>query len=112
PPSARYRKVPSHATRYQANGREENMPRLSGRRILITGGASGIGRATCELFEREGAAVAVFDRVPAADDSTFSVTGDVSDPASVTNAVQQSAQALGGLDGLVNAAGVFFNKGL
>ena len=38
------------------------MPRLDGRKILITGGASGIGRATCELFAREGAAVAVLDR--------------------------------------------------
>ena len=38
------------------------MPRLENRKILITGGASGIGRATCELFAREGAAVAVLDR--------------------------------------------------
>jgi NAD(P)-dependent dehydrogenase (short-subunit alcohol dehydrogenase family) len=88
------------------------MARLDGRRILVTGGASGIGRATCELFVREGAAVAVLDRHTAHVPGMHTITGDVSDAASVSRAVQEAAQALGGLDGLVNAAGVFFNKGL
>ena len=37
------------------------MARLTGRKILITGGASGIGRATAALCAKEGAAVAVLD---------------------------------------------------
>jgi NAD(P)-dependent dehydrogenase (short-subunit alcohol dehydrogenase family) len=88
------------------------MPRLAGRRILITGGASGIGRATCELFAREGAAVAVLDRDAARIATGHAIAADVSDAASVSRAVQQAAQALGGLDGLVNAAGIFINRNL
>jgi len=88
------------------------MPRLSGRRILITGGASGIGRATCELFTREGAVVAVLDRDAARTGGAHAIAADVSDSASVTRAVQDAAQALGGLDGLVNAAGVYINRDL
>ena len=88
------------------------MPRLENRKILITGGASGIGRATCELFAREGAAVAVLDRAGAQTNVGHAIAGDVSDAASVARAMQQAADALGGLDGLVNAAGVLFNRGL
>ena len=94
------------------------MPRLANRKILITGGASGIGRATSELFAREGAAVAVLDRdATSAEAVARSIDGhafaaDVSDASAIARAVQDAAQALGGLDGLVNAAGVFINKGL
>ncbi len=88
------------------------MGRLENRKILITGGASGIGRATCELFVREGAAVAVLDRTVARIDGVHGIAADVADPASVTRAMQEAVQALGGLDGLVNAAGVFINRGL
>jgi len=88
------------------------MARLDGRKILVTGGASGIGRATCELFAREGASVAVIDRDTTRITGAQAIACDVSDATSVTRAVQQAAQVLNGLDGLVNAAGVFFNKGL
>ncbi len=88
------------------------MPRLENRKILITGGASGIGRATCELFAREGAAVAVLDRDTARVAGAHAIAGDVSDATSVARAMLQAAQVLGGLDGLVNAAGVFINRGL
>jgi NAD(P)-dependent dehydrogenase (short-subunit alcohol dehydrogenase family) len=88
------------------------MPRLAGRKILITGGASGIGRATCELFAREGAAVAVLDRHIAGVTTGHAIATDVSDAASVARAIREASQALGGLDGLVNAAGVFINRGL
>jgi len=87
------------------------MARLQGRKILITGGASGIGRATTALFAREGAAVAVLDRTPGPDGGYF-VQVDVADPDSVRQAVTAVASALGGLDGVVNAAGIFSAAGL
>lgn len=87
------------------------MARLQGRRIIITGGASGIGRATATLFRREGAAVAVLDRTDSPDGlPSFQV--DVSDAASVEQATGAAVAALGGLDGLVNAAGIFSAAGL
>jgi NAD(P)-dependent dehydrogenase (short-subunit alcohol dehydrogenase family) len=88
------------------------MPRLTARKILITGGASGIGRATCALFVQEGASVVVLDRNTADVADVRGIAADVSDAASVTRAMQEAAQAMGGLDGLVNAAGVFINKDL
>lgn len=85
--------------------------RLAGRRILVTGAASGIGRAIAELFIRAGAHVAALDRrqpeaLPGA--STLSITceADITDPQAVERAVQQAVDAFGGLDGVVNAAGI------
>ena len=88
------------------------MPRLTGRKILITGGASGIGRATCALFVQEGASVVVLDRNIANVADVHAIAADVSDAGSVARAMQEAAQAMGGLDGIVNAAGVFINKDL
>ena len=94
------------------------MPRLAGRRILVTGGASGIGRATAALFAREGAAVAVLDRAAEAARAVALEIGgtgvpiDVADPASVDAAVAQAASALGGVDGVVNAAGILSSPGI
>ena len=87
------------------------MARLAGRKILITGGASGIGRATASLFRREGADVAVLDRTADDQDGIF-VPVDVADPVSVQQAVRAAETALGGLDGVVNAAGIFSAAGL
>lgn len=87
------------------------MARLAGRKILITGGASGIGRATALLFRQEGADVAVLDRAAGDQDGIF-VPVDVADPASVQQAVRAAESALGGLDGVVNAAGIFSAAGL
>jgi NAD(P)-dependent dehydrogenase (short-subunit alcohol dehydrogenase family) len=81
--------------------------RLQGRRVLITGGGSGIGRATAALFRAEGAKVAVLDRAVAADDGGLALPCDVSDEQAVVASVRQAAEAMGGLDGLVNAAGIF-----
>ena len=82
--------------------------RLAGRRILITGGASGIGRATAELFAKEGAKIAVMDRqFTMAEDVARAIKGvaveaDVADEESTNNAVAKAVKALGGLDGLVH----------
>lgn len=88
---------------------------LAGRRILITGAAKGIGLATVERFVTEGARIAAVDRDEAAlatlagrfsHQQLHTAWADVADPSSVTAAVAESAAALGGLDGIVNAAGI------
>jgi NAD(P)-dependent dehydrogenase (short-subunit alcohol dehydrogenase family) len=73
---------------------------LEGRRAIVTGGASGIGRATCERFQREGARVAVVDIV---EDAEFPC--DVRDADRVREVFAAAADAMGGLDILVNNAG-------
>ncbi|HKH26640.1 MAG TPA: SDR family NAD(P)-dependent oxidoreductase, partial [Acidimicrobiia bacterium] len=88
------------------------------RSVLITGGASGMGRATALLLAREGTAVAVVDRaVDAAEDVTREITAaggeaitapaDVGDENEVAAAVASAVDAFGGLDGVVTSAGVF-----
>jgi NAD(P)-dependent dehydrogenase (short-subunit alcohol dehydrogenase family) len=75
-------------------------------RALVTGGASGIGRATAELLASRGWSVAVLDRAGGAPDGVRFVEADVTDGAAVQAAVAEAAAALGGLDVLVNNAGV------
>jgi NAD(P)-dependent dehydrogenase (short-subunit alcohol dehydrogenase family) len=87
------------------------MGRLFGRKILITGGSSGIGQATAALFIHEGAKVAILDRSATGREEIF-VAVDVADPVSVQQAVRTAETALGGLDGVVNAAGIFAASGL
>jgi NAD(P)-dependent dehydrogenase (short-subunit alcohol dehydrogenase family) len=86
--------------------------RLQGRRILITGAASGIGQRTAELFAAEGAALTLLDcdrkRLASVTRETggTAVEADVTQEPSVTHAVEQGASAMGGIDGVVNAAGI------
>jgi NAD(P)-dependent dehydrogenase (short-subunit alcohol dehydrogenase family) len=83
--------------------------RLTGRRIVITGAASGIGRRTAQLFAGEGAALTLLDRDAghlSAATGGLAVAADVTDEASVMAAVEQGAAAMGGIDGIVNAAGI------
>ena len=85
--------------------------RLRGRRVLVTGAASGIGLATARLFRQEGAAVAMLDRdetglAKARVDGATTLVCDVADERQVRAAVAQAATALGGLDGVVNSAGI------
>ncbi|MFH9084875.1 SDR family NAD(P)-dependent oxidoreductase [Streptomyces sp. NPDC017673] len=83
------------------------MSDFAGLRALVTGGASGIGRATADLLAARGAQVAVLDLDPSAvDKPLLGLRADVTDDASVRTAVQDAAEALGGLDILVNNAGV------
>ncbi|PXA82846.1 3-oxoacyl-ACP reductase [Nostoc sp. 3335mG] len=86
--------------------------RLDGRKILVTGAASGMGRAIARRFAQEGAGLALLDRNA---DGVAAVAGevgaqgygcDVSDRAQVADVVGRAGDALGGLDGIVNAAGI------
>ncbi|MDX3352192.1 SDR family NAD(P)-dependent oxidoreductase [Streptomyces sp. ME01-24h] len=80
---------------------------LEGLCALVTGGASGIGLATARLLDARGARVAVLDVAP--DGLPEQLTGfraDVRDDASTRAAVDAATEALGGLDVLVNNAGV------
>jgi 2-keto-3-deoxy-L-fuconate dehydrogenase len=81
------------------------------RRVVVTGAASGIGRATAALLVARGTTVAGLDRDPgvvAAMDAlgALGVVADVSDFAAVESALADAADAIGGIDGVVNSAGV------
>ena len=87
--------------------------RLAGRVALISGGASGIGRAAAELFAREGAKVTIADidgqagaaLARALGDAALFVPTDVTDEASVEAVVAAAEQRFGKLDLLLNSAG-------
>jgi NAD(P)-dependent dehydrogenase (short-subunit alcohol dehydrogenase family) len=74
---------------------------------IVTGGASGIGLATARLLLARGARVAVLDRhIPEPDDSMTWLEADVTDDEAVRSAVAAVALALGGIDILINNAGI------
>jgi len=89
-------------------------PDLAGKRVVITGGASGIGLAAAGRFRDEGARVAILDiDVPALERIRGELTGvdafiaaDVSDPSSVERAFTQVDSLIGGVDVLVSNAGI------
>jgi 3-oxoacyl-[acyl-carrier protein] reductase len=87
--------------------------RLEGKSALVTGGAQGFGLGIVETFAREGARVAVVDvngdaarKVAEGIPGAIAVAADVSKAADVNRAVQETVQAFGGLDVLVNNAGI------
>jgi 3-oxoacyl-[acyl-carrier protein] reductase len=88
------------------------MGRLEGRKVLVTGAASGMGLEIAELFAGEGASLALLDRnaqgVTEAAQTlrAFGAACDVTDRAVVDRVVAEAAGMLGGLDGIVNAAGI------
>jgi NAD(P)-dependent dehydrogenase (short-subunit alcohol dehydrogenase family) len=90
---------------------------LSGRRALVTGAGSGIGKACAQVLTEQGAAVAALDLRPEAAlgvSTELAATGaravgygcDVADEASVSQAVANAVAELGGLDTVVAAAGI------
>ena len=84
---------------------------MVGRRVAVTGAASGIGAATAHLLQLQGWHVACLDRNFAGASATAGANGvaievDIADEASVVRAVAQAAEALEGLDALVTAAGI------
>ncbi|WP_406262614.1 SDR family oxidoreductase [Streptomyces chartreusis] len=83
------------------------MSDFDGLKALVTGGASGIGRATAELLAGRGARVAVLDLDPSSvDKPLLAFRADVTDDASVREAVAAAVADLGGLDVLINNAGI------
>jgi NAD(P)-dependent dehydrogenase (short-subunit alcohol dehydrogenase family) len=90
--------------------------RLAGRHVLITGAASGIGKATAELFAQHGAKVALVDfneegvKQVAADLGGVAVPFDLSKTDEVEAMVEQAAADLGALDGVVNGAALGMAK--
>ena len=80
---------------------------LEGLRLLVTGGASGIGHAVATAALERGAVVAVVDLDPSnAPAGATCHRADVSDDASVVDAVGQAAEAMNGIDIVVNNAGI------
>ncbi len=93
------------------------MGRLSGKKCLVTGGGQGIGRAIALAFAREGASIGLLDQNRATLEATLAdakklgaeamgVAGDVSEETSATAAVREAEAVLGGIDVLVNNAGI------
>jgi rhamnulose-1-phosphate aldolase/alcohol dehydrogenase len=95
---------------------------LAGRIALVTGGGSGIGRATAQRLAAEGACVVVADRDAEAAktvsgaigsaDVAVAVSADVTSEADVAGAVAAAALAFGGVDLVVNNAGLSISKPL
>jgi 3-oxoacyl-[acyl-carrier protein] reductase len=94
-----------------------NSRSVAGSTVLVTGAASGMGRATAEVFAAEGAHVACTDIAgdsvrEVADDlvhrgsSAEAWTLDIADPAAITQVVAAVAARFGGIDILVNNAGI------
>ena len=91
------------------------MSRFTDKRVIITGTGSGIGRATALLFAAEGATVACLD-LKGADETAATITADggtayeyvcdVSNSATVKSVVDTAAAAMGGIDILLNIAGI------
>ena len=91
--------------------------RFEGKRVIVTGGASGIGKATVERFLEEGAKVAIIDvserngaavaaELRAKGHDPLLITGDVTSPKDVKRMIAKVLEEFGGIDVLFNNAGI------
>jgi 3-oxoacyl-[acyl-carrier protein] reductase len=95
---------------------------FSGKKVLVTGGSRGIGRAVSAAFARAGAVLAVNYKtnLNAAQETVNSLPGgphvavqaDLMEPLSVQQMIDTAVEALGGLDIVINNAGVFYGHRL
>ena len=79
---------------------------LRGKRAVVTGACGGLGRAIVDRLRRDGAQVAIFDRADAADCDELLIRCDVTNEDDVSAAVEQVVARLGGIEILVNNAGL------
>jgi NAD(P)-dependent dehydrogenase (short-subunit alcohol dehydrogenase family) len=92
--------------------------RIQGKVAVITGGATGIGEATAELFAEQGASVVIVDRDDSGEAVADGIVGarfvraDIANEDDVRRAMGYAESELGGIDILVNNAAVFVLKGL
>jgi len=93
-------------------------PRLSGLRVVVTGGARGIGGEIAARMSSEGARIAILDRLVAEGSAHAAALGgsfhevDLVDPEATAAATTAALDALGGVDVLVNSAGILQLKPL
>jgi NAD(P)-dependent dehydrogenase (short-subunit alcohol dehydrogenase family) len=78
----------------------------AGLRVLVTGASGTFGRAISEALTDRGARVVGLDLAPRPDDPVLVLEGDITDDASTQVGVERAVRALGGLDVLINNAGI------
>lgn len=83
---------------------------LQDARIIVTGGASGLGAATAAHFLARGAAVTILDREETGGGAAHSIRADVTDEGSVAAAIAFAVDRMGGIDVCVNCAGVVIGE--
>ncbi len=96
------------------------MSRLANRVAVVTGGANGIGKAVCERFSREGAAVAIWDmsdkgqaladHIQQKGGKALFINVSVTDKQGIQDAAKQTAETFGKIDILINNAGILRDR--